>query len=205
MSHEMEVMNMSEVINCVAGPRLNFCGLKGLRVHRHNNVGGSQFRFDPMRIKLVNYLDVPNRHGSSGLDFAKALKDQPVLNANVLDWLLKHPEAIPEGWRGKVVHFMGSVLKDAEDDDNVRGYSRCLRVRFNGEIEEDYCRFYLYPDLPDPHRGLYGWWYEDGNVNPPWGGPIDYDRDGEPCYSEYEDCFPMLVDVPIRLPYECMP
>jgi hypothetical protein len=43
------------------------------------------------------------------------------LSANVLDYLLAHPESIPEDWKGKWVYFWGTIYRNAD------GY---LYVRF---------------------------------------------------------------------------
>lgn len=44
------------------------------------------------------------------------------LNANVLDHLLRHPEFIPEEWKGKAVYFWGTIYRDSDGD----LYVRCL-------------------------------------------------------------------------------
>ncbi|MCC6934802.1 MAG: hypothetical protein IT406_03905 [Candidatus Yanofskybacteria bacterium] len=57
-----------------------------------------------------------------GNDLRKELKPQSVLPANVLDYLLAHPELIPEDWNGKAIFFWGTIYR------NSRGnlYVRCL-------------------------------------------------------------------------------
>jgi hypothetical protein len=39
------------------------------------------------------------------------LKGQPVLNANVLDYLLANPHIIPVEWKGKDVFFWGTIYR----------------------------------------------------------------------------------------------
>ena len=39
-----------------------------------------------------------------------AYQDMAVVNANVVEWLLKHPDLIPEGWQKYHVHFLGSFF-----------------------------------------------------------------------------------------------
>lgn len=57
-----------------------------------------------------------------GTALRKELADKQVLNATVLDYLLAHPELIPESWKGKFVFFWGTIYR-------VSGgglYVRCL-------------------------------------------------------------------------------
>lgn len=49
-----------------------------------------------------------------GTDLLKVISSQEgkrILNANVLDYLLAHPELIPESWRGKSVFFWGTIYR----------------------------------------------------------------------------------------------
>jgi hypothetical protein len=39
-----------------------------------------------------------------------AYQDMAVVNANVVEWLLKHPDFIPEEWKRYSVHFLGSFF-----------------------------------------------------------------------------------------------
>ena len=50
-----------------------------------------------------------------GNDLRKELKSQPVLPANVLDYLLANPYLIPEDWKGKAVFFWGTIYRDSDD------------------------------------------------------------------------------------------
>lgn len=47
-----------------------------------------------------------------GHDLRKVVADQPVLNANVLDYLLANPELIPNEWKGKAVFFWGTIYRN---------------------------------------------------------------------------------------------
>ncbi|MDO8633009.1 MAG: hypothetical protein Q7K38_00455, partial [Candidatus Wildermuthbacteria bacterium] len=51
----------------------------------------------------------------------KELAGKPVMNANVLDYLLKNPHLIPDEWKGKYLFFWGTVY---------RGSVGCLYVRY---------------------------------------------------------------------------
>ena len=55
-----------------------------------------------------------------GTELREELKGKPVLNANVLDYLLKHPELIPEEWKGKAVFFWGTIYRDSRGNLCVR-------------------------------------------------------------------------------------
>jgi hypothetical protein len=61
--------------------------------------------------KVALYLDPLQESEKSfdGVALHKKLNRKPVLNANVLDYLLAHPELIPENWKGKHVFFWGTI------------------------------------------------------------------------------------------------
>ena len=46
-----------------------------------------------------------------GNKLRKELQSRKVLNANVLDYLLAHPELIPEEWKGKCLFFWGTIYR----------------------------------------------------------------------------------------------
>lgn len=48
------------------------------------------------------------------------LNDKPVLNANVLDYLLQNPDQIPESRKGKAVFFWGTIYQRADSLLEVR-------------------------------------------------------------------------------------
>lgn len=62
----------------------------------------------------------------SGEDLRKLLVDKPVLNANVLDYLLAHQELIPEEWKGRSVFFWGTIYRGFLNTSYVRA------LRWNG-------------------------------------------------------------------------
>lgn len=55
-----------------------------------------------------------------GYKLRELLKDKPVLNACVLDYLLANPHLIPREWRSKVVLFWGTIYHDSDGDLCVR-------------------------------------------------------------------------------------
>ncbi|MEK7767713.1 MAG: hypothetical protein AAB368_15905 [bacterium] len=72
--------------------------------------------------KIRLHLD-PAQEGDGvlkGNALKKKLKGQPVLPANVLDWLLQHPAFIPSDWRGKAIFFWGTVYRGSGGDLCVR-------------------------------------------------------------------------------------
>ena len=59
----------------------------------------------------------------AGNTLRERLKGKPVLNANVLDYLLAHPELIPEDWKGKYVFFWGTIYRNS-------GGNLCVRYLY---------------------------------------------------------------------------
>jgi len=55
---------------------------------------------------------IPNKV-INGYELRVKLENKPVLNANVLDYLLEHQEIIPEGWKGKRICFWGTVYRSS--------------------------------------------------------------------------------------------
>jgi hypothetical protein len=55
-----------------------------------------------------------------GHKLRKELEKEPVLNANVCDYLLAHPELIPEEWKGKHIFFWGTIYRGSDGDLYVR-------------------------------------------------------------------------------------
>lgn len=81
-----------------------------------------QFKFDPTKIRL--HLDEGQKNGkfTRGEKLHEALKDQKVLTAHVLDFLLKKENwhLIPEEWKGKYIFFWGTVYRHTRDRSCVR-------------------------------------------------------------------------------------
>lgn len=89
---------------------------KGVAEHRK----GGQFEWSPEKVLL--YLSENQQNGKYivGNELRKELANKPVLNANVLDYLLAHPELIPEEWKGKAVFFWGTIYRRSDDHLVVR-------------------------------------------------------------------------------------
>ncbi|GEM_PF-659694 len=98
----------------------------GLKLESHQKHG--QFKWDPKKIKL--YLSDNQRNDKTirGHNLRKELEKQKVLNANLLDFLLKNPRLIPKNWKvgenGKTryIFFWGTIYRDSSDS----LYVRCL-------------------------------------------------------------------------------
>lgn len=124
---ELEVKPAEHVIDCDALPYEP----DGWKVVEHKR--GGQLRFDPAKINL--YLSEKQKDGGviEGNKLRKELENQPVLNANVLDYLLAHPELIPGFWKEKHVFFWGTIYRDRD------GYL-CVRdlCRYGGRWDWDY-------------------------------------------------------------------
>ncbi|MEK7766143.1 MAG: hypothetical protein AAB368_07885 [bacterium] len=84
----------------------------------------SRFRgeliWTPEKIRL--HLDPGQADGGvlKGDDIRKRLEGQPVLPANVGDYLLAHPVLIPSDWKGKYIYFWGTVFHNSDNGLCVR-------------------------------------------------------------------------------------
>ncbi|MFA4880707.1 MAG: hypothetical protein WC650_03740 [Candidatus Doudnabacteria bacterium] len=120
------------IIDCDADPFLP----TGWKVEKHYTDKGSsgQFAWDSANVKL--YLSENQIDGKyvEGNKLREELADMPVLNANVLDYLLTHPHLIPEEWKkddnGNILYifFWGTIYRYSDGDLCVR----CLYF-FGGE------------------------------------------------------------------------
>ncbi len=53
-----------------------------------------------------------NGKSIKGEQLQTELANEPVLNANILDYLFAHPTLIPDEWKGEYVFFWGTVYRD---------------------------------------------------------------------------------------------
>ena len=111
-----EIIYPEHLIDCDADPFIP----EGWTIEEHKK--GGMFKFNPRDISL--YLSKKQQKGNSieGNKLRKELADQPVLNVNVLDGLLKHQELIPEEWKDKCIFFWGTIYRCS--DGNL--FVRCL-------------------------------------------------------------------------------
>ena len=108
--------SLRRLIDCDAAPFLPE-GWEGVEEHKK----GGQLAFDASKVGL--YLSTRQTEGEKrigGHDLRKELADKPVLNANVLDYLLAHPELIPDAWKGKYLYFWGTIYRDSDGSLCVR-------------------------------------------------------------------------------------
>ena len=92
---------------------------EGYTIKTHSK--GGNIEWDPEKVSL--YLsETQNECGTSGYNIQSELDNMPVLNACVLDYLIKNPNLIPADWVGKSVLFWGTIY--TSDDSNL--WVRCL-------------------------------------------------------------------------------
>lgn len=108
-------MSAFPIIDCDVAP---FCP-EGWEVVEHRQ--GGRFEWDPAKIGL--YLAEKQKKGTiQGHRLRKILADRPVLNANILDYLLGKPHLTPKKWEGEDVFFWGTIYRRFGDG----LYVRCL-------------------------------------------------------------------------------
>lgn len=107
---------IEHVIDCDADPFVP----DGLSVEEHQK--GGRFKWDPVKVKL--YLSKEQQGGKwiEGSKLREELKNKPVYNANLLDYLFENPHLIPWEWKNKDIFFWGTVYRDSFGDP----YVRCL-------------------------------------------------------------------------------
>ncbi|HBA36514.1 TPA: hypothetical protein DCZ15_01415 [Candidatus Falkowbacteria bacterium] len=113
---QAEIRIIERLIDCDSAPFIP----DGWSVEKHKK--GGMFKFNPGKISL--YLSKKQKKGGTGGHYLrKELSNKPVMNANVLDYLLTHPELIPEEWKwkGKCIFFWGTIY---------RSYDGLLLVRY---------------------------------------------------------------------------
>ncbi len=115
LSGKMELKFLEHIIDCDKDPLIPHDGWK---VEQH--IKGGQFTWNPEKVKL--FLSEKQKDGKSieGNKLRKELESKPVMNANLLDYLLDHPDLIPEEWKGKVVFFWGTIYRNSGGNLRVR-------------------------------------------------------------------------------------
>ncbi|MFC1632935.1 hypothetical protein ACFL1U_02220 [Patescibacteria group bacterium] len=121
-----EIVFIKHVIDLDADPFVP----EGWTYDRH--IAQGQFEWDPTRIELFQSEEQKQRM-ISPQSVRKALRGMPVLNANLLDYLLAHPELYPEVWGDMQVIFWGTVYCSP----NGGFYVRYVR-RWMGKLETEY-------------------------------------------------------------------
>ena len=130
MKGQLEIKPIEHLIDCDVNPFIP----NGWSVEDHKK--GGMFKFNPEKISL--YLSKKQKKGIiGGYDLRKELADKSVMNANVLDYLLAHPEFIPEEWKGKYIFFWGTIYRNSYGSLFVR------YLYWNGS---KWCWFYYWLD-----------------------------------------------------------
>ena len=111
---QSEIKPLDHMIDCDADP---FCP-DGLTVEEHKK--GGQFQWDSAKVSLYLSKKQKGSKRINGHVLRQELEGQPVLNANVLDYLIVHPELIPDEWKGKYVFFWGTIYRDRDGGLYVR-------------------------------------------------------------------------------------
>ncbi len=77
-----------------------------------------QLIWDKEKVKLYTYERPKNAYWLTinGNLIRYKLESQPVMNANVLDFLLRHPELIPKEWKDLGVYFWGTIYSKKGTD-----------------------------------------------------------------------------------------
>jgi hypothetical protein len=113
------------IIDCNAEPYLP-PGFKGVDFHRKHG----QLLWSPDKVELLCSQEQQGDDKIEGKDLWDKLQDEPLLNANVLDYLLKNPYLIPDSWKGKRVYFWGTVYRDHNNNQCVRCLFCIPRLNF---------------------------------------------------------------------------
>ena len=91
--------------------------------HRKGGMVKLERRGDDLYVngkKIELFLAEGQKDGIKGHQLRSMLAEKLVLNANILDYLLKNPKLIPESWKDKYVFFWGDVYRDSDGDLYVR-------------------------------------------------------------------------------------
>ena len=112
---QAEIKMIEHLIDCDAAPFIP----DGWSVEEHKK--GGIWKWGSKKIELFLTKEQKKSY-EVGNEIRKKLEGKSVLNANVLDFLLAHPELIPEEWKGKAIFFWGTIYRGSAG--NL--YVRCL-------------------------------------------------------------------------------
>lgn len=105
----------NHVINLDAKPFVP----NGWTVEEH--IKGGQLAWDKAKVALHLEPEQQNSKVIVGNELRKRLENEPVLNANTLDYLLANPDLIPDEWKGRYIFFWGTIYRNSVGDLCVRG------------------------------------------------------------------------------------
>lgn len=102
---------VSTLVDCDTDPFVP----EGWTLESHTKMG----MVDPKNIRL-HLEPEQEKRVIDGEKLEKRLETLNPLNANVLDYLLAHPELIPESWKKHSVYFWGTKYRNSTSDRVVR-------------------------------------------------------------------------------------
>ena len=104
---ELQFVTIKHVIDLDADPFVP----DGFSVEEHQK--GGSFEWNPDEVKRF-LTKVQEEVGYIvGNDLRKEHEGKNPYNANLLDYLLAHPDLIPEDWKGKLLYFLGTIYRDS--------------------------------------------------------------------------------------------
>lgn len=117
----LPVQPPKHVIDCDAAPKVgdDLCGAAVQQAEVDRHIPGGKMIWDKDKVHLW-FFPGQQKTGVSGAEIYQLTEDKPVLNANVLDYLLEHQELIPKEWKGKYVCFWGTIYRLGEGAKFVR-------------------------------------------------------------------------------------
>lgn len=77
------------------------------------------FDFNHSNVTLFDTEEFQSK-GTDGYDLLLVHEGQPVLLANVLEYLLRYPELIPEAWKKGIIIFWGTIYRHPDGAKVVR-------------------------------------------------------------------------------------
>jgi hypothetical protein len=108
-------------------------------VETHRKGGQLEWNPDTVTLFLTPYQRFVG--GVRGEALLEEIAHKPVINANMLDWLLAHPHLIPESWEWNDVVFWGTIYSDRDGRLYVRYLHLCafgLWIWFYLELKYDF-------------------------------------------------------------------
>ncbi|MGI8908171.1 MAG: hypothetical protein ACR2IE_16990 [Candidatus Sumerlaeaceae bacterium] len=110
----IKMPTLSHNIDCDANPFTP----TGWSVAEHKQSG--QLEWDPLKVQLYYSESQQKTLPIEGMQLREELVTKTVLNANILDYLLKNPQQIPEAWKGKAIFFWGTIYRRSDSLLEVR-------------------------------------------------------------------------------------
>ena len=115
-----KIRTINPLIDCDAPPFIpsrNF----GWEIKEHKKGGKLIWNPEMVRLYLSDEQKLCENKGAYTVhDLYENLKNKPVLNANVLDFLLENPYLIPDEWKGRQIFFWGTTYSRSNGTPHVR-------------------------------------------------------------------------------------